>query len=95
MAPSLTSRPDPWVKGGMKTWRLTRKTLGGHEGGARARVAVDRPCHRGDHFGLECCLLDLPQPGNELFLYARADCGGLCHPLDSLGNKVSEKKTDT
>ncbi len=76
----------------MRRSRQTRKTLKGHIRGPRARVAVGCLCHRGDHFGLEPCLLDLPEPGNQLYFFADADRGGLCHPLDRLGNKVNGRQ---
>lgn len=75
----------------MSTGCQARKTADAHIGGPCARVAVGCLCNRGDHFGLEPCLYDLPESGNQLYFCANANRCGLFCTLDSLGNKVNQR----
>ena len=75
----------------MRTGHQSGKTADAHTGGPCARVAVGCLCNRGDHFGLEPCLFDLPKPGNQLYFYANANSCALFCPLDRLGNKVNQR----
>jgi hypothetical protein len=49
-------------------------------------------CHRGHHFGLEPCLFNLPEPGNQFCFYPDADCCDLFCSLDRLGDKVNKRE---
>jgi hypothetical protein len=75
----------------MRTGCQARKTADAHTGGPCARVAVGCLYNRGDHFGLEPRLCDLPEPGNQLYFYANANSCGLFYPLDILGNEVNQR----
>ena len=75
----------------MSTGCPARKTADADIGGPCARVAVGCLCNRGDHFGLEPCLYDLPESGNQLYFCANANSCGLFCTLDSLGNKVNQR----